>query len=272
MRAISRVIERLWKLSNHLSQLQWLVQVFVPAGTTTIVITTIFNALGHPPGWKLAVVMALAGLLSMAVCLFGILLWRDWRRSRSPIHVLADIHTDMDHVQNERGERVEGAYSVAICLCIENGHRDGKVLRNIQARFYSLGGQSFVLPIRDADRGGIDLRDGEYALIEVGRMFWKLSSGESSLPSYPRTGLKLQTMPQERIDDVAAPAVEWRQLYISDFEGISHQGIGQTANYASGVPIRIVIAADDVVSRFVYIETDLFADKARDWLKIAEND
>lgn len=186
-------------------------------------------------------------------------------REVSPIDVADRLHVDVDPVKNERGDKFERCYSVAVCLWVTNGLNHGAVLRNLQARYYHLSGQYTVLPIRGAEQGVVDLRHGEVAVIEIGRMLWHLPEDDNSIPGMPRPGLPHQIVEQAQIDN-CGPTATHRSFMISNAFGKTQGGIGQlNDDYRFGA-LQIVISADDVISRYVRMQTNLYAKDAHDWL------
>jgi len=190
----------------------------------------------------------------------------------SPIQIADDLYVDLDPVKNENGEKVDGCYSVSVCLWVTNGLETGAVLRNLQARCYSLSGEYTLLPIRGAERGVVDLRHGEVAVVEIGRMLWRLTDGDNTLPGAPRGGLHYQTVDQVEIDYNSAPVSDFRSFKISNALGKSHSSIGQSDDDYRFVPMQIVMSADDVVSRYERMQTDLYQKDARKWLKFLPKD
>ena len=196
---------------------------------------------------------------------------RELARS-SPIQIADDLYVDLDHVKNEKGDKVDGCYSVAVCLWVTNGLETGVVLRNLQARYYHLSGEYTLLPIRGSERGVVDLRHGEVAVVEIGRMLWRLTGGDNTLPGAPRGGLHYQTVDQMEIDHNSAPVSHFRSFKISNALGKSQGGIGQMDDDHRFGAMQIVISADDVVSRYVRMQTDLYQKDSSKWLKFLPKD
>lgn len=187
---------------------------------------------------------------------------------QSPILVDEQIGADFDHLCDQSGANVDDVYSVAVYLWVSNGLPDGTVLKNVQARLYSASGEWVILPICDSDSGTVDIRHGEFARVEVGRMLWRKPSDSNALPAASRAGLDRRVVSQEELRGNLAPEAHWRSIRISSAAGASNYSIGQLSPETPFNFIRIVLSADGVVSRFISMKTNLFADSAHDWLEI----
>lgn len=185
----------------------------------------------------------------------------------SPILVRDQVYADFDSLENEKGEAVPDGYSIALCLWVTNGRQDGATLRKLQARFLNGLGESILLPIRGAEKGTLNLRHGEPAIVEIGRVAWFRPKTLHFVPAEPRGGSYRQVEDQSVID--AYTFANHRALKICDAFGTSKLYIGQWDGPLRAPGLKVVISADDVFSRTVEIETDLFAREARNWLRLS---
>lgn len=199
---------------------------------------------------------------------------QEFVRSRRPRPIEVDRHiwVDFDHIKaKEDGENIEDAISVALCLRVTNGQQNGAVLRKLQARSYSLVGEQVVLPIRGSENGLVDLRHGEMAIVEVGRVLWRIPVGQTSyiLPGMFRPGA-FQTYEREEVRCNSFPkdGSSHRIIKLADASGESKSMLGEAKDIEPGFVIKIVLSADDVKSRTLHLRTNLYAEDARDWLKL----
>lgn len=70
-------------------------------------------------------------------------------------------------------------YGNVYYLAVSNISEDGKTLRRVQARIYFVGPPR-VCPIKDHDSKEIDIRHGEWAFFEMGRIFSPENNGQYS--------------------------------------------------------------------------------------------
>ena len=184
----------------------------------------------------------------------------------SPIRVLEQLYLDIDDIKNENGEHVNDHYSLAFCLCVSAAEDHPEVLRNIRARLYTIG-EPIVLPIRGAERGEIDLRHGEWALVEVARRLIKAESGVV-MPGLHRQN-EYQTATADELKYEVAPRINNLKIKLSDALKSSTHYVGQVGPQFPYRDITVVISADNVLSKTVRMETDLSAPDARAWLTLS---
>lgn len=212
-------------------------------------------------------------LLIWSITIDGEHWWEKFKRKPipiSPIHVDDGFHVDCDPVADEGG-LVTNVYSVAVCLWVTNTLKTGAVLRNLRAHLHFSSGEAIHLPIRDFVSGTVDLRDGEVAKIEVGRMLHRVIG--TIMPAMIRAGGHIQTTSKFMTEHRPAPEQLHRSFYISRADGQkpSH-GFGQVDDESKIRSIIIVISADECLSKTVKLQTNFFAFDARDWFQFLQDD
>jgi LPXTG-motif cell wall-anchored protein len=190
---------------------------------------------------------------------------------KSPIEASDTFFADCDHVIDETGNEIEGVYSVAVCLWVSNGMEDGSPLKNVQARYYHPSGEWIVLPVRGQTSSVVDIRHGESALIEIGRMLWRQPSDSNSIPAMPRAGGK-RMVPSVEILETLPPTSPWRSFAISDALGGQRSAVGQTSENLPFTHMQIILSADGVISRYLRLQTNLYDVMADKWLSAASTE
>jgi hypothetical protein len=180
----------------------------------------------------------------------------------SPIQVHEGFYADCDRLKDMDGNEIPDARSVAICLWVTNALETGEFLRNLQARYYYVTGEWSVLPIRGAQTGSLDLRHGEVAVIEVGRVLW---SRDDNLLAMFRSGMPFQVIDIRELHN-AGPEAQHRTIKISNALGESRQSVGQLDDEHRFSYMRVVISADDQVSKVIKLQTNLYAERPHEWL------
>lgn len=271
----------IWRWVGHLSTAQWVFSLVFP----TVTLSAAFGIFTELPTALAIAFGFLLGLASFTV--WHTVVWirhqtiaaklmqkrskeeTDQKQQESPIHVEDGFFTDCDHVVDEDGNDVPRVYSVALCLWVTNALDTGVVLRNLSARFHFLGGEWATLPIRGQESGRVDLQHGAVAKIEIGRVLYRSVGNE--IPAMPRPKHK-QISTKDQIEYNSSPKSDHRHIMISNVDSGSPNGIGQLNDESRFNSITIVVSADDVVSKTVKLQTNLFAEKANEWLQFLPQD
>lgn len=182
----------------------------------------------------------------------------------SPIVVHDQLYVDCFDTVDADGQKVEDVKAVFLCLWVNSSLDNGDVLRNVQARMYHISGESYLLPIRDADGGTTNIRHGEAVKIEVGNV---------RVPSDPppQAMFRFGSCVVNRDEAESNTRNGWRTLHVTDATGKQRMGIGgfnRVADSISYPNIRVIISADNVVSRTVWLDAYLYAENPYHWLKI----
>ena len=182
---------------------------------------------------------------------------------QSPIAVHDQLYIDTVDTVDKDGQKIEGVKAVYLCLWVTNALENGDVLRNVQARLFHISGESYLLPIRDFDDGTTNIRHGEAVKIEVGNVL---------VPSDP-TPQAMYRFGSCIIDRGEAENTQngWRTLHVTNATGTQRMGIGAISRISGAISypnIRIIISADNVVSRTVWLDAYLYEESPHDWLII----
>ena len=219
----------------------------VIGGGTTIVTTS-----ADLWGWA-AIVVGLF-VWAWAFSVDGEQWWRKWlpsRRPKSPLRIARVPYADSFAVVNRRGELVQELRSIAVCLQFSNHDKGAKTLRNIEA-WLSLSNDLIPLAIRDGKR---DLRDGEIALVELGRVTEPVTGGRQHLGVVKFKPFHVE----ENVGIYLKRPSEHRTLYV----GTSEIRVGLHDNVA----FRVTISADDIPAFVVTLRTNLLAERPEEWVK-----
>lgn len=202
-------------------------------------------------------------------------LWKKYRtpppsRPISAIRVDDRFYIDCDPVKDADGNDIADVFSIALCLWVTNSLETGSVLRNLQARIYTGVGESVLLPIRDVQAGSVDLRDGEVARIEVGRVYYRAI--DNRVPVIVRGLGHFQTADARIVEGRTSPRLT-RSLYVSQADGREAcLGFTQMDPEWGALMVSVVVSADDTVSRVLNFQTNLFAAEPEEWLmRLPEN-
>jgi hypothetical protein len=216
------------------------------------------------------VAIGMSGLL-LAWFWDQILEFRRWKSGEQPqlcpITTSDDIYADMDRVHVHDGRTIDDVYSVCLCLLVKNSSVNGKTLRNLSVRLIiAINDQQIQLPIRDSSHGRTDLRHGEDAIVEIGRVTYKPPLG--ALPAMPRPH-GVQTLKEDSFSHIQNGYDTHRSLLIGKVGGQKQIGIGEVPGQHT-LPFSVVISADDVVSKSIRMTTNLYAQEPSHWIKFLD--
>ncbi len=182
----------------------------------------------------------------------------------SPIKIHPGLAIDAVSVEDPEGNPIAGLVAVALCLQVTNALKSGKSLKNLQARFHHLTGDIDALPIRGAADGVTDLRHGEIATIEVGRV---LARDTLLVFTRRKEFYRVENMTAvNHLLGADAPARSpW--IAISSARGESEISLRQLSPERKFTHMPITISADDTISRSVMLQTNLYDDHPLRWLE-----
>lgn len=204
----------------------------------------------------------LAGLGASVILFIGLHRYALWaaQAASSPIMVAPQAFVESSKIEDENGLALEGFDAIRFCLVIYNASRAGETIRGIQAHFRLI--ENVKLPIREGNAGVIDLRQNELAHIEVGTMY--RPHGEP----YVMSNLDPYIVPEGHRDAIEHNARHGHLgLKVRDVSG-KERGIGILRDNPVFQNIPIVIAAEDIASKTVWLTFRPHSEKWQDWLSI----
>lgn len=205
----------------------------------------------------------LAGLGASVILFIGLHRYALWaaQAARSPIMVAPHAFVESSKLEDENGSEIEGFDAIRFCLVIYNASRAGETIRGIQAHLRLI--ENVQLPIREGNSGAIDLRQNELAHIEVGTMF--RLQGEPHVMS----NLEAYVVPAGHRDAIEHNARHGHLgLKVRDIKG-KERGIGIMKDSPVFHNIPIVIAAEDIPSKTVWLTFRPHSERWQDWLSIS---
>jgi hypothetical protein len=161
------------------------------------------------------------------------------------------IYSESRTVQWKNGNSSE-LYETSYYLNVGNRLDTGKTLRRVQARIFHIG-EPVLVRVKETSGGEVDIRHGEWALFEIGKIVSKELDG-------PYQGIVV-------LDD------EWRHTYehnvnigslnfgVYSFTGKREYGFAQSPAHIWS--ISMVLSADEVLAIQVRIDIDMGKTKDR---------
>ena len=174
--------------------------------------------------------------------------WWDKRGRPSHFIVHNNVYCEARNISSEEKEEDDIFYEHIYYLSVGNGLETGQTLRRVQARIH------FALPpvvckIKDMTDDSIELRHGEWAYFEIGRLVSKEIFGVMS----GRTKTKETFMKSYR-HNVQSGHLSFEIHSVS--KGREY-GLGSMKDVETQWTLYIVISADDVKSATVKIDIDM---------------
>jgi hypothetical protein len=94
-------------------------------------------------------------------------------RHKSKCFALSHVHSESRAVKWGRPKAGNSnLYETIVYIPVGNALTDGRMLKRVQARVFQPGGPATIARIRGIEAGEIDLRHGEWAYFEIGRIVW----------------------------------------------------------------------------------------------------
>lgn len=195
-------------------------------------------------------------LVGFSVLTVAYIIWADirplvrrWRESRQvlTIKVATSIYCECNAI----GRPLDDGtcfYENRFHLVVGNNRPDGTSLRRVQCRVFLMGAPTLLL-LKGSESDATDIRHGEWAFFEIGKIVSKTAIG-----LYTQSKESIEIMP--RADYQHNVPQGFLTFEMRDAAG-RNSGLGHRPEHPNTWKILTIISADDVLARQVQIEIDM---------------
>lgn len=176
---------------------------------------------------------------------------KEWWRKRShssTFNVSENIYCASHFINSSSDEQNLDIFENIFYLVVGNNLKTGQKLTRVQARIFHIG-EPTLCRIKDSEAGEIDIRHGEWAFFEIGRLVSKEKMGSvHGFASIEEGEMKSYThnIPQGALSFKIGSAVNKREY-----------GLSVTPEHPHVWEIFMAISADDVKSARANIDIDM---------------
>lgn len=193
--------------------------------------------------------MALVWIMWMDVRL----LVRGWRskdqRYKSSFILAEYVHCVTRFITRSSDGQKTNFYLNTFYIPVGNGLNDGRTLRHAQARIF-LHDDVAIIPVLGAKAGQVDIRHGEWAYFEIGKI---VSENDKGLIDYQKLLWKMKRLKQYE-HNVPKGFISFE---ISTYDGVRRTGVVHQPKHPHQWSVILIVPADDAIALKVRININM---------------